>query len=446
MVVNIKLSIVLLGWVMLMPVINLAQNNEKKETLSLKKAVGQAMKNNHGIQVARNKASISKNSVSIGNAGMLPSLQISSGGSYNNQNTSQQFEEPIGQQEISGAESNSIDASLDMNYTLFDGLGNQYNYDQLKAEKNLTDAEARQTIEGTLLNVVNQYYQVARAKSQLLIAEEAVQLSKERLKRVENQREYGNQSKVDVLNANVALDADSSSLIEAKTKHENAKRSLNVLLGKEVEARFAVDQEVTVRENINQDEILKNAKQNNAGIQAANHRVKVARLQHKMAKANFLPELNLNSSYDYSKRNQDAGFLNESQSNGFSAGLQLNIPIFAGFQNKIRAENAAIRVKNRKHQLDNTRLKVTRDLRNAYANYEQNLKILRMEKSNVENARLNLERTRESYQVGQVNATQVREAQVNFIRAKNRRTNARYDAKLAEVELFKIAGLLLEEF
>jgi len=105
-----------------------------------------------------------------------------------------------------------------------------------------------------------------------------------------------------------------------------------------------------------------------------------------------------------------------------------------------------MRVKNRQHQLNNKKLEVNRDLQNAYATYQQNLKVLSMEQRNVENARLNLERTRESYRLGQINATQVREAQVNFIRAKTRRTNARYDAKLAEVELFKIAGLLLAEF
>lgn len=419
---------------------------EAKDTLSLQEAVSQAMENNHAIRVARNNARISKNNVHIGNASMLPSLSISSNGTYNNQNTRQEFEQPLGEQEINGAESTNIGASLDLNYTLFDGLGNTYNYEQLKIEKDLSDAEARQTIEQTLLQVVNQYYQVARLKTQYSISQESVGLSQERLQRVKNEREYGNKSKIDVLNARVDLDADSSALIEARTQYENAKRSLNVLLGQEVQSAYAVQPQVEVRKGLEQRELLQNAQSKNAAIEAASHQVQTARMQEKIAKANFYPELNLTGSYSFNQQNQDAGFLKENQTNGVSTGLQLNIPLFAGFQNKIRAQNAAIRIKNRKHQLSNTELEVSRDLQNAYANYEQNLKILSMEERNVENARLNLEQSQESYRVGQVNATQVREAQVNFIRAKNRRTNARYDAKLAEVELFKIAGLLLEAF
>lgn len=417
-----------------------------KGKLSLQEAVSKAIKNNHSIQVARNNVQISKNNVHIGNAGMLPSLSISSNGSYNNQDTRQQFEEPLGEQEINGAESTNLGASLDMNYTLFDGLGNAYNHEQLKVEKDLSDAEARQTIESTLVQVVTQYYQVARLKSRQDIARESMEISRERLQRVKNQKAYGNKSRVDVLNARVDLDSDSSTLVETQVQYNNAKRNLNVLLGREVTTLFEVNEDVKVREAMDKNKLLDNAKESNAALQSANYQLQTARLQQKIARANFYPELNLTGSYSFSQSNNDAGFLKENQTNGVSTGLQLNIPLFTGFQNQIRAENAAIRIENREHQLKNAELEVNRDLENAYATYQQNLKILRMEERNVENARLNLEQTRESYRLGQVNATQVREAQVNFIRAKNRRANARYDAKLAEVELFKIAGLLLKEF
>ncbi len=439
----IKFSITIL-WVFFTTSV-LAQDNRLKDTLTLQEAVEKTMKNNHGIQVARNNAQISKNNVHIGNAGMLPNLSLSSSGNYQNEDTRQEFQEPLGEQEVSGAQATNVNASLDMNYTLFDGLGNRYNYQQLKVEKDLSDAQARQTIEQTLLQVVNQYYQVARLRAQYQITRESVQLSLERLRRVKQERQYGNKSQVDVLNARVDLDSDSSTLIQARTNYENAKRSLNVLLGQKISSAFSVKSEVKLRKRLEESDLMKKAKANNVNILAADRQLKTARLQQKIAKAEFFPELSLNGSYSYSLSNNDAGFLKENQSNGVSTGLQLNIPLFSGYRNKIRAENAAIRIKNRQHQLENAELKVQRDLKNAYADYEKYLKTLRMEGRNVRNAKLNLERTRESYQLGQVNTTQLRQAQVNFIRAKTRRSNARYDAKLAEIELFKIAGLLLKE-
>ena len=418
---------------------------QQRDTLSLQAAVQQAVENNYSIQVARTNEQISDNSLNIGNAGLLPSVSLSSSGSLQRQDTRQEFEQPLGEQTINGAQSSNLDASVNLQYTLFDGLGNTYNYRQLKTEKNLTEAQARQTIEQTLLRVVQQYYQVARLRAEAEIAKEAVTLSQQRLSRVETGVQFGNKSRVDLTNAQVDLDTDSTTLIEAKTQYRNARRTLNVLLGQAPNAPVTVEEQVSFQQDLERQALLEQAQERNSSLQAADYEVKNARLQKKIANASYFPEVNLTSSYTYSQSASDAGFLNEQRSSGIRSGLELNMPLFSGFQNDIRAENAELRLQNQKNRKAETELNVRRDLTNAYATYEQNLRALRLEKRSVDNARLNLRRTRESYQVGQATATQLREAQVNFTRAKTRLTNARYDAKLAEVELYQLAGLLLDE-
>ena len=418
---------------------------QQRDTLSLQAAVQQAVENNYSIQVARTNEQISDNSLNIGNAGLLPSVSLSSSGSLQQQDTRQEFEQPLGEQTINGAQSSNLDASVNLQYTLFDGLGNTYNYRQLKTEKNLTEAQARQTIEQTLLRVVQQYYQVARLRAEAEIAKEAVTLSQQRLSRVETGVQFGNKSRVDLTNAQVDLDTDSTTLIEAKTQYRNARRTLNVLLGQAPNAPVTVKEQVSFQQDLERQALLEQAQERNSSLQAADYEVKNARLQKKIANASYFPEVNLTSSYTYSQSASDAGFLNEQRSSGIRSGLELNMPLFSGFQNDIRAENAELRLQNQKNRKAETELNIRRDLTNAYATYEQNLRALRLEKRSVDNARLNLRRTRESYQVGQATATQLREAQVNFTRAKTRLTNARYDAKLAEVELYQLAGLLLDE-
>lgn len=418
---------------------------QQRDTLSLQAAVQQAVENNYSIQVARTNEQISDNSLNIGNAGLLPSVSLSSSGSLQRQDTRQEFEQPLGEQTINGAQSSNLDASVNLQYTLFDGLGNTYNYRQLKTEKNLTEAQARQTIEQTLLRVVQQYYQVARLRAEAEIAKEAVTLSQQRLSRVETGVQFGNKSRVDLTNAQVDLDTDSTTLIEAKTQYRNARRTLNVLLGQAPNTPVTVEEQVSFQQDLERQALLEQAQERNSSLQAADYEVKNARLQKKIANASYFPEVNLTSSYTYSQSASDAGFLNEQRSSGIRSGLELNMPLFSGFQNDIRAENAELRLQNQKNRKAETKLNVRRDLTNAYATYEQNLRALRLEKRSVDNARLNLRRTRESYQVGQATATQLREAQVNFTRAKTRLTNARYDAKLAEVELYQLAGLLLDE-
>lgn len=416
------------------------------DTLNLQEAVQTAMENNYNIKVANTNKQISRNSLHPGNAGLLPTINFTSGGNFQNQNTRQQFGEPLGEQNQDGAQSTSVNAAVNLEYTLFDGLGNTYDYRRLKAERKLTDAQARQTIEQTLLQVVQQYYQVARLGREAAIAREATELSQQRLKRVKNEVAFGNKSRVDLLNARVDLDSDSTTLLNAETQYRNALRNLNVLLGRKPSESLAVQKAVSFKRDLRKKALLEAANEKNSALKAADHQVRTARLQHKIAKANYFPEVNLTSSYDYSRTAQDVGFLEDQQSYGISAGLQINMPLFRGFQNKIRAENARMQLENSKYQRRQSTLNVKRDLHNAYATYQQNLQTLRMEKRNLENAQLNLKRTREAYLIGQATSTQLREAQVNFTRAQSRLTSARYDAKLAEVELYQLSGLLLEEF
>ncbi|MEM1406789.1 MAG: TolC family protein, partial [Bacteroidota bacterium] len=57
----------------------------------------------------------------------------------------------------------------------------------------------------------------------------------------------------------------------------------------------------------------------------------------------------------------------------------------------------------------------------------------------------NFERTKRQYGLGQINAIDFRQAQVNLINAKNNRDRAKYDLKISEINLKQLAGLLLEK-
>jgi outer membrane protein TolC len=66
-----------------------------------------------------------------------------------------------------------------------------------------------------------------------------------------------------------------------------------------------------------------------------------------------------------------------------------------------------------------------------------------MEKRNLVVALLNYQRTREAYRLGQVNNVQLREAQLNYINSKAALNNLEYQAKVAEIDLQRVAGTLM---
>jgi outer membrane protein TolC len=68
---------------------------------------------------------------------------------------------------------------------------------------------------------------------------------------------------------------------------------------------------------------------------------------------------------------------------------------------------------------------------------------LGLESRNVLTARENYERLAEQFRQGLANGTQLREAQVNWIRAQAAKENARIALKLSEIELIALSGQLL---
>ena len=113
--------------------------------LTKKEAIQITLENNYGIKLAENNVEIAKNNSSIYNSGFLPSLSANGGANYDNSN--QVIDRQDGTTtEINGAETKSYNASLDLNYTIFDGLGRKYDYKLLQETSNLTELQARETI------------------------------------------------------------------------------------------------------------------------------------------------------------------------------------------------------------------------------------------------------------------------------------------------------------
>ena len=68
-----------------------------------------------------------------------------------------------------------------------------------------------------------------------------------------------------------------------------------------------------------------------------------------------------------------------------------------------------------------------------------------MEQTSVETAKINFELTQEKYKLGQVLNTEFRQAQLNLLMTENSLNNSKYNAKLAELEIIKLSGILLNK-
>ena len=154
--------------------------------------------------------------------GYLPTASASAGLNSNFGGSSQQFSNG-NEANTSNAFTWGGNASVNANYTIFDKR-RDLTLSQLKETLNLTNLQLRQTIENNLLQVYQGYYQVAQLTENVDVLQEAIQISRERLRRAQYQLDYGQGSGLGVLNAEVDIQRDSVNILNAKMQLANAKR------------------------------------------------------------------------------------------------------------------------------------------------------------------------------------------------------------------------------
>jgi outer membrane protein TolC len=339
-----------------------------------------------------------------------------------------------------GAKNSNLNYGPSLNWTIFDGFGMFTTYDRLKELQNLGEANVQSTVLTTVFNVVNTYYEIVRQQKGLYSAKTGVDLSRLRLNTAQNRYEIGRASKLEVLAATVDLNTDTTTMLRQVDLIKNAKIQLNTLLARDVMTEFNVLDSITIDNTLSFQKLSEASNQQNPALRAALINQRIAELNLKQVRALRYPAVGINSGYNFSKSESELGFARQSTGRGFNYGLTASVNIFNGFLQKKNERNAAIEIESAK--LDYSRLSenINSQLASAYQTYLTNLQLLRLEESNLNVAKQNLDITLEKFRLGSIAPLEFREAQRNYVEASVRRDNAQYDAKLAEILLKELAG------
>ena len=269
-------------------------------------------------------------------------------------------------------------------------------------------------------------------------------ISRERLRRQEVGYDFGSSTKLNVLNAEVDYNADSVTVLQARQSWLNERRTLNQLLGFEIDTEYEVDTNVVYAPELELDSLLNSAMQNNAFLMAAEYREQGADFDIKRAQGQRYPRLDLNAQYGYTNSQNDAGILLQQENQGFTAGLTLRWILFDGDRISAQVKNAKLAYENSQELREKTNTGVERDVKNAWGNYQNDLTVLEIERINVATNEINFERSQEQFARGKITSTQFREAQRNLALARINLNNARYALKLSELELIRLSGRVLQ--
>ena len=128
-----------------------------------------------------------------------------------------------------------------MNWTLFDGFRIRTNYKRLQELQQMGALRTRITIEDFVATLTAEYYNYVQQTLRLSNFRYAVQLSRERLRITEERFKIGSFSRLDLLQARVDFNADSSKYMSQHELVTASRIRINELLANDDPQRQAFD-------------------------------------------------------------------------------------------------------------------------------------------------------------------------------------------------------------
>ncbi|QSW89176.1 TolC family protein [Flavobacterium endoglycinae] len=412
-----------------------------QEVLTIEEAMKIALENNFEIKIAKNNSVINETNVTVGNAGMLPTATASVTDNNSITNSSQTRQDGT-TTSLNNAKNNSLTYGVSLGWTVFDGMRMFARLDQLKELQKLGDAQLKQTILAKIGQVNTAYYDLVQQQQQLAALDTTIVISKQRLELAQNRFTIGKASKLEVLNAQVDLNSDQVALLRQKESYANAKILLNQYLARDPKIDFKVTDEVKVDDKLALADLTELAQKQNPALEAQIINKRIAELQLKQVKADRYPTLRLTTGYNFAESQSSLGFTSQTSSRGLNYGFNASMNIFDGFNQHRNEKVAKLQIENSKIAIEQQNTVLNTQLNTAYQTYLTNLELIDLEENNEAIAKQNLEITLDKFRIGTITTIDFRTAQLNYVNAKVRYSNAQYEAKLSEIALKELAGTI----
>ena len=255
-------------------------NREASTPLSLRRCLEIGLEQNYDVRIVRNDERISDNNATAGNAGMLPTVDLSAGytGALDNDRTTTP-------RDGNASTENSVydqtaNVGLAVNWTLFDGFRIRTNFKRLKEMQEMGALKTRITIEDFMANLTAEYYNYIQQTLRLENFRYAVSLSRERLRITEARVQVGSFSRLDLLQARVDFNADSSKYMSQHELVTSSRIRINELLANEnLAEKFVIpDSVIRVNATLDWNDLLAKTLSANASLLMAGHDSSLAEL------------------------------------------------------------------------------------------------------------------------------------------------------------------------
>jgi outer membrane protein TolC len=418
----------------------LASNAQQKMTLT--DAINMALKNSYDIQLAQNSLEISNINNSAGIAGALPTVSASASDNETLTSINQTFPDASRDTKRSNVSSNNLSANITGSILLYNGLRVQATRKRLDELQQQNQQLLAAQIQNTIASVMAKYYDVVRQQYFMLALDRTIEVSKQKLTILEVRKEVGVANNADIFQAQLDLNANLQTKQSQFLAIDQSKTDLlNLIYLKPADLDFIIKDTIIIDKTIRLDSVRK-LLSDNPLVVAQQQQIHINELVEREANAAKYPTLRASTGFNLASQKSAAGFILLNQSYGPFIGLNLSIPIYNGSILRKQQQIAGINTRSAKAIYENLLLDYETGAVKTYQTYSSTINQIATERENFILSQKLLDLITQKFELGIATIIDVKQAQQSFETASYRLINLSYTAKIAEIELNRLASRL----
>ena len=424
---------------LLMPIHTNAQ-----QYYSLEELVRITLEQNYQLQIMRNQQQMAENENTAGNAGMLPSVNAGAQRSWQILNTETNFFTGDSRSG-SNAVNTSLNAFVEMDWTVFDGFSMFARRDRLNYLAQLGETETKYWVEQTIADIAFAYFQLIREQQLLEKFRQSLDISAFRLELEDRKRKVGTGNALRYHQALIDFNSDSSLVSNQEMLIRDLKIRINRISGKEPMQEINIaETDIHLNGIENMNFLLDKALANNYDIERARIEEMLTEANIRAERGNRYPQISVFGAYTYNRQTSELGFVESSRNYGGDFGVRVRFNLYDGGRQNTRIRNAVLQQESAGIALDDTRALLESEiarLLNSYENYMQQYRLLQQ---SLESAEKSLEISRQQLETGAISGFDFRQTQLTALQVENQIINLKYSMKVIEVDIFKLTGELAQ--
>lgn len=332
----------------------------------------------------------------------------------------------------------SVEAGVVQN--VYAGSGLRKQYEMARIQETIARLGEEYTVDNIVYAADVNYWTVAANRDLYRIALRFVGIVRELFDIVDKRFVEGAISKTDVLMVQARLKEAELQLNTSETNYRTAVQALNVMMGEEAGRPIVLGDSIRQPMAIPSLYDLQLVLENRPDYRIAQQDIELARLQTRLVKANYLPNLAVGI-----KENWGTTLINVDGDKRFStiAFAKVNIPVFYWGERRHNVRLSETQEETRELERSKLLDQIRLDLSNAWVSLTEALKKINIVDSSLEIARHNLILNTFSYNEGKLPVIDVLSAQVTWLQAFTNVVSANYQYKVALAEYERTIGGLL---